>query len=385
MVYKDSVIMKIVYSINGTYNSGGMEKVLCHKANYFSEKLGYEVTIITTEQKGRPNFFNFSNKIKFIDLGINYDDDNNKNIFIRLYQSYKKRKIHFFKLMQVLEIIKPDICISMFDRDFSFLYKIKDGSKKILEFHFCKKMKVIEQRNIIMKVIQYFRINTWGNIVKKYDKFVVLTEEDKNDWGKLKNITVIPNSISLTSNEQAKLQNKNILSIGRASYQKGFDLLLKAWAQSTKKHQDWQLTIVGGGNKDYMMDLIKKLRIGNNVILKQPTTEISKEYLNASIYVMSSRYEGLPMVLIEALNYGLPIVSFACPCGPKDVIGDNIGGILVKKKYNIKELSCAINRVIENKEERLKMGDEAVKKAQFYSEKIIMKRWTELFAETLNL
>ncbi len=385
MVYKDSVIMKIVYSINGTYNSGGMEKVLCHKANYFSEKLGYEVTIITTEQKGRPNFFNFSNKIKFIDLGINYDDDNNKNIFIRLYQSYKKRKIHFFKLMQVLEIIKPDICISMFDRDFSFLYKIKDGSKKILEFHFCKKMKVIEQRNIIMKVIQYFRINTWGNIVKKYDKFVVLTEEDKNDWGKLKNITVIPNSISLTSNEQAKLQNKNILSIGRASYQKGFDLLLKAWAQSTKKHQDWQLTIVGGGNKDYMMDLIKKLRIGNNVILKQPTTEISKEYLNASIYVMSSRYEGLPMVLIEALNYGLPIVSFACPCGPKDVIGDNIGGILVEKKYNIKELSCAINRVIENKEERLKMGDEAVKKAQFYSEKIIMKRWTELFAETLNL
>ncbi|WP_304265731.1 glycosyltransferase family 4 protein [Phocaeicola plebeius] len=377
--------MKIVYSINGTYNSGGMEKVLCHKANYFSEKLGYEVTIITTEQKGRPNFFNFSNKIKFIDLGINYDDDNNKNIFIRLYQSYKKRKIHFFKLMQVLEIIKPDICISMFDRDFSFLYKIKDGSKKILEFHFCKKMKVIEQRNIIMKVIQYFRINTWGNIVKKYDKFVVLTEEDKNDWGKLKNITVIPNSISLTSNEQAKLQNKNILSIGRASYQKGFDLLLKAWAQSTKKHQDWQLTIVGGGNKDYMMDLIKKLRIGNNVILKQPTTEISKEYLNASIYVMSSRYEGLPMVLIEALNYGLPIVSFACPCGPKDVIGDNIGGILVEKKYNIKELSCAINRVIENKEERLKMGDEAVKKAQFYSEKIIMKRWTELFAETLNL
>ena len=377
--------MKIVYSINGTYNSGGMEKVLCHKANYFSEKLGYEVTIITTEQKGRPNFFNFSNKIKFIDLGINYDDDNNKNIFIRLYQSYKKRKIHFFKLMQVLEIIKPDICISMFVRDFSFLYKIKDGSKKILEFHFCKKMKVIEQRNIIMKVIQYFRINTWGNIVKKYDKFVVLTEEDKNDWGKLKNITVIPNSISLTSNEQAKLQNKNILSIGRASYQKGFDLLLKAWAQSTKKHQDWQLTIVGGGNKDYMMDLIKKLRIGNNVILKQPTTEISKEYLNASIYVMSSRYEGLPMVLIEALNYGLPIVSFACPCGPKDVIGDNIGGILVEKKYNIKELSCAINRVIENKEERLKMGDEAVKKAQFYSEKIIMKRWTELFAETLNL
>lgn len=375
--------MKIVYCINGTYNSGGMEKVLCNKANYFSEQLGYDVTIITTEQKGRDNFFNFSNKIKFIDLGINYDDDNYKSIFVKLYESNKKRKIHFLKLMEILERIKPDVCISMFDRDFSFLYKIKDGSKKILEFHFCKQMKVIEQKNIVMKAIQYIRIQTWRNIVKKYDKFVVLTEEDKHDWGNLKNITVIPNSISQTNNKQAKLQNKNILSIGRASYQKGFDLLLKAWAQSTKKHQDWTLTIVGGGNKDYMIELIKKLRIENNVILKQPITEISNEYLNASIYVMSSRYEGLPMVLIEALSYGLPIVSFACPCGPKDVIGDNISGILVEN-YKIKELSHAINRVIENKEERLKMGNEAIKKAQCYAEEIIMKKWTELFA-TLNL
>lgn len=375
--------MKIVYCINGTYNSGGMEKVLCNKANYFSENLGYEVTIITTEQKGRPNFFNFSNKIKFIDLGINYDDDNNKNIFVRLYKSYKKRKIHFLKLMQVLEVIKPDICISMFDRDFSFLYKIKDGSKKILEFHFCKKMKVIEQRNLLMKAIQYIRVNTWKNIVKKYDKFIVLTEEDKNDWGKLENITVIPNSISLTKHKQAKLRNKNILSIGRASYQKGFDLLLKAWAQSIKTHPDWQLTIIGGGNKNYMIDLIKKLKIGNSVILKQPTTEISQEYLNASMYVMSSRYEGFGMVLIEALSYGLPIISFACPCGPKDVIGNNDCGILVKKS-NIKKLSLAINRVIENDEERIKMGIKAVKIASIYSEEIIMKRWTELFADILN-
>lgn len=359
--------MKIVYCINGTYNSGGMEKVLCNKANYFSEQLGYDVTIITTEQKGRENFFNFSNKIRFIDLGINYDDDKNKNIFIRLYKSHKRRKVHSAKLMEVLEDIRPDICISMFDRDFSFLYKIKDGSKKILEFHFCKKMKVIEQKNIVMKTIQYVRVNTWKNIVKKYDKFVVLTEEDKNDWGVLNNITVIPNSISLTNNEHAKLQNKKVLCIGRASYQKGFDLLLKAWAIIEKEHKDWQLTIVGGGNKEYMVDLIKKLRIENSVILKQPTTEISKEYLDASVYVMSSRYEGLPMVLIEALNYGLPIVAFACPCGPKDIIKNNDCGILVEKS-NIKELSLAINRIIENKDERLRMGERAVRKAQLYSE-----------------
>lgn len=375
--------MKIVYSINGTYNSGGMERVLCNKANYFAEQLGYDVTIITTEQKERPNFFDFSKKIKFIDLGINYYDDDNKNIFIRLYKSYKKRKIHFKKLKEVIEDIKPDICISMFDRDFCLLYKIKDGSKKILEYHFCKKMKVIEQRNFIMKVIQYVRVNTWKNIVKKYDKFIVLTEEDKSDWGNTGNIVVIPNSISLNNNEQAKLQNKNVLSVGRAVYQKGFDLLLKAWAQTIVKHKDWKLTIVGGGNKDYMVDLIKKLRIEDNVILKQPTTEISKEYLDTSVYVMSSRYEGLPMVLIEALSYGLPVVSFACPCGPKDIIGGNDCGILVDD-YSIKELSLAINEVIENKEKRIKMGVEAIKRAQFYSEENIMKKWVELFSEILN-
>lgn len=82
--------MKIVYCINGTYNSGGMEKVLCNKANYFSDKLGHDVIIITTEQKGRQNFFNFSNKIKFIDLGINYDDDKNKNILLGCINHIKK-------------------------------------------------------------------------------------------------------------------------------------------------------------------------------------------------------------------------------------------------------------------------------------------------------
>ena len=101
--------MKIVYCINGTYNSGGMEKVLCNKANYFSDQLGHDVIIITTEQKGRQNFFNFSNKIKFIDLGINYDDDKNKNIFIRLYKSYKKRRIHFLKLTSRISVFPCSI------------------------------------------------------------------------------------------------------------------------------------------------------------------------------------------------------------------------------------------------------------------------------------
>ena len=135
--------MKVVYCINGIYNSGGMERVLMNKANYLVDVLGYEVLIVTTEQKGRAIFFRFSQHIRFIDLNINYDNDKNKALWVRMLKKQIKQRIHKKRLDKLLKMERPDICISMFDRDASFLYKIKDGSKKILEYHFSKNVKLI--------------------------------------------------------------------------------------------------------------------------------------------------------------------------------------------------------------------------------------------------
>lgn len=374
--------MKIIYTINATYNSGGMEKVLCSKANFLCEKKGHEVIIITTEQKGRNSFFEFSPKIRFVDLGINYDDSNGKSFFSRFLLTLKKKQKHYHRLKNLLIQEKADICISMFDRDFDFLYKIKDGSKKILEYHFCKKMKVIEQQNIILKVVQSVRVFFWKYIVTKYDKFVVLTEEDRQSWGRVKNSTVIPNSIPAIPEYSSDLNAKNVLCIGRVSYQKGFDLLIEAWKYVNKQNPDWKLTIVGNGDKTDLIRRSSELGIRDSIQFKPASKNIEYEYLNSSIYVMSSRYEGLPMVLLESISYGLPIVSFSCPCGPKDII-DAKSGILVDC-YNVEKLGNAINYLIENNVLRAQMGVAAKSKSIQYLENRILNRWDKLFNELLN-
>lgn len=128
--------MKIVYCINGVYNSGGMERVLMNKANYLTDVFGYEVLIVTTEQKGRDTFFTFSPRIRFVDLGINYDDDKDNPLWIRLIKKRKRQRIHKQRLEKLLNEEKADVCISMFDRDVDFYIKSKTVARKFLNIIF---------------------------------------------------------------------------------------------------------------------------------------------------------------------------------------------------------------------------------------------------------
>lgn len=373
--------MKLLYCINATYNSGGMERVLMNKTNYWVNK-GYDVVIVTTEQAGRKHFFLFSEKIKFIDLDINYSNADKKCLLLRFVIKWYKRLVHRKRLTQILNTEHPDIAISMFDYDFSFLYKINDGSKKILEFHFSKNIKRIEADNRLMYYIQQCRIWYWKRIVRKYSSFVVLTEEDKNAWNNINNIKVIPNSISSIPAECSSLNQKIVCSIGRLVYQKGFDLLIKAWKIVAQKFPDWQLHIIGRGNSEYIYTLINEYNLSKSVIVKPATSQICLEYLNSSLYVMSSRYEGFGMVLIEAMSYGLPIVSFACPCGPRDIISDDFGTLV--QPGNIQQLADALITWMSNDIKR-KMGGQAARvSVQRFLEKNVMKQWEELFDSLLE-
>ncbi len=375
--------MKVLYCINGTYNSGGMERVLMTKANYLADVMGYDVTIVTSQQKGRPNFYHFSPLIKFYDLGINYEEDRNYGLLKRTIHTWHKKKKHKQALTELLNTIRPDICISMFDYEFDFLYKIKDGSKKVLEFHFCKEQKLIEAPNTIMRIIQYIRVNwIWQEIVRHYDKFVVLTEEDKKAWKNLDNTIVIRNPIPDIPLEQASLNVKRVLSVGRISYQKGFERLLKAWALIPDTFKEWTLTICGNGDSTELQNLSKTLNIDSSVIFKPATPKISEEYLNCSIYAMSSRYEGLPMVLMEAMSYGIPIVSFDCPCGPKELIQNHETGSIVHNG-DIAGLASELEKWMKNEQKRKRAGEKARTCASQYVQDKIMQQWITLFNSLL--
>lgn len=367
--------MKIAYTISGIYNSGGMENILLQKVNYLANVLGYDITIITTDQDHRPCFFHKSDKVRHLDLGINYYKYKNSRLW-HVKKMYLKR-IHKKRLDSLLRSEQFDISISLMDFDFSFLYKIKDKSKKIVEFHFQRYYKVNGTKNRLKQYLQYIRTCSWKKTISRYDKFIVLTNEDKEQWGDLDNICVIPNFTTNLGNLVTDISAKRIISVGRADYQKGFDVLIQAWKDVNREFPEWELAIYGGGQKEELMALIKKLNLEKSVMLYPATNDIKSEYLKSSVYVLSSRYEGLPLVLLEAMSYGLPIVSFSCPCGPKDIVKQDFG-ILVKPK-DVKGLSEAMIDWIRNPEKRLEASRTAFEEAKKYRIDNIMKYWEELF------
>ena len=371
-------MMKLLYCIAGTCHSGGMERVLANKANYLARH-GYEVVIVTTDQRGLPPFFPLDGQIRCIDLGINYEENNGKTFANKLLHYPLKQYRHKKRLAAILEQEKPDVTISMFCNDAGFITRINDGSKKVLEIHFSKFKRLQYNRKGLWRLADLWRSRQDERTVRRFDKFVVLTEEDKGYWGNLPNITVIPNANTFATSQAAALENKKVIAIGRYTYQKGFERLIEAWNILSPGFPGWKLDIIGNGEeRDKLQDLIHAYHLDGQVTLVSPTKSIDKVYLDASVLVMSSRYEGLPMVLLEAQAFGLPIVSFACKCGPKDIVANGETGFLVEEN-DIEGLARQLVKVMKDKNLRKQMGRKAKEASLRYAEDAVMAKWTALF------
>ena len=370
--------MKIIYCIAGTCHSGGMERVLANKANYLTGH-GYEVVIVTTDQQGLPPFFPLAEQIRCIDLGINYEENNGKSFANKLLHYPLKQYRHQKRLAAILKREKPDITVSMFCNDAGFITRINDGSKKVLEIHFSKFKRLQYNRKGLWRLADLWRSRQDEKTVRRFDKFVVLTEEDKGYWGNLPNITVIPNANTFATSQAAALENKKVIAIGRYTYQKGFERLIEAWNILSPGFPGWKLDIIGNGEeRDKLQDLIHAYHLDGQVTLVSPTKSIDKVYLDASLLAMSSRYEGLPMVLLEAQAFGLPIVSFACKCGPKDIVANGETGFLVEEN-DIEGLARQLVKVMKDKNLRKQMGRKAKEASLRYAEDAVMAKWTALF------
>lgn len=370
--------MKIAYCIAGTRHSGGMERVLANKANYLVGQ-GYEVVIITTDQHGAPSFFSLDEKIKCYDLGINYEENNGRSFFNKLIHYPGKQWRHKKRLTDLLKKEKPDITISMFCNDVSFMPHIKDGSKKILEIHFSKYKRIQYGRKGLWKLADRWLSRQDEKWVRRFDKFVVLTEEDRRYWGDLDNITVIPNARTFTPSQTADMENKKVIAVGRYTYQKGFERLIEAWRLIAPDFPDWRLEIVGDGEqRTTLKEMTVRYGIGNSVALVPANNEIEKHYISSSVYAMTSRYEGLPMVLLEAQAFGLPIISFNCKCGPSDIVDNGKNGFLVEEG-NVPAFASQLRKVMADVELRKKMSRNALEASKKFSVEPVMSRWMQLF------
>lgn len=373
--------MKILYQIHSTYNPGGMERVLLNKVRYFVEEKGWDVTVVTTDQHGRLPFYPFPEGVKMIDLGVNYSEDNGKHFLKKLLGFLKRRRLHEKRFKALLEQIRPDVVDCFYPGECSFVPGLKDGSKKMMELHQSKLFHHQYNRTGLMGLADKVRARMDERLVRKFDRFVVLTEEDAKMWGEMPNIRVIPNAANFIAQKYSDCSEKRVIAVGRLDYQKSFDRLILVWEKVHEKMQDWRLDIFGQGEwKDMLQGMIDERGLQDVVRINAPTKNIGKEYSESSMLVMSSHYEGFPMVMIEAMACGLPAVSFDFKCGPKDIIKDGENGVIVPDG-DIDALAEAMMKLMGDDELRKRMGENAKKVVETYSEEKVMNKWVSLYEE----
>lgn len=377
--------MKIVYCQCSLYNPGGMERVLLNKIEWIRRNRDWEIIVVTTDQGGREPFYRFPEGVRFIDLGINYSEDNFKPLGKRITSYISKRRMHRRKLTELFMKERPDITVSLYPSESSFIPSIKDGSRKILELHFNRYFRQQYGRKGLTGLIDRLRSRADRRIAARFDRFVVLTDEDKGYWGPIGNIEVIPNA-ALPSAAHSDCKAKRVIAVGRLDYQKGFDRLIEVWAKvkADKRSADWMLDIFGRGEwKDMLAARIDELGLTDSIALNDPTDRITDEYAASSMLVMTSHYEGFPMVMIEAMSVGLPVVTFDYKCGPRDIITHDVDGLIVADG-EIDTIAESILTLMADDSKRCALGARAMNVADRFSEDRVMQKWINLFEKVLE-
>ena len=373
---------KIVYCTPSLYMAGGVERVLTLKANYFADIYGYDVTIITTDGNDKPNFFPLSQSVKVLNLDINFEEMWHRSFLKRLCLFIPKEKQFKKKLTEELYRIRPDITISLLRREINFLTDIHDGSKKIGEIHINRAhyRNFTPNRSNPFKAI-FARYWKHGLVekLKRLDRFVVLTEYDRQAWQEIPRVDVIPNPLPFYPDQVPSVRRQRIIAVGRYFDEKGYDMLLKAWAIVEKISDDWELDVYGDGNKPYYEKIAASLNLDKKRCrLNDSISDVQKEYLDSSLFVCTSRFEGFGMGIVEAMACGLPVVAFDCLWGPRSIITDGEDGLLVENG-NIERMADTILSLINHPERISEMGMNARRNVQRFNIDAVAQKWKRLF------
>ena len=373
---------KIVYLTPALYMAGGVERVLTLKANYFAEHYGYDITIILTEGKGKPLFYPLSDKVKIVNLDINFEELWHCSFAKKIVLYLKKQREYKKKVKEELMRLRPDITVSMLRREINFINSINDGSKKIGELHINRanyRNFSASDTNFIKNLFAQLWSNNLLGHLRKLNRLVVLTEKDREAWHELDTVEAIPNPLPFDVCNISNQESKRLLLVGRYSHEKGIDLMLEAWAKLQEQCADWNLAIFGDGNRESYINQAKQLGIDmSRCHLNGRTDDVRREYANSAMLVCTSRFEGFGMVIAEAMACGLPVVSFDCPWGPRSIISDGEDGALVTNG-NVDDLVSSILKMVNDSELRHDMSMKAVENIKRFNIDNIAEKWRLLF------
>ena len=350
---------KVGILINDVSKGAGTERAVINLANILITD--YEVFIFSFYTSGGTPTYKL--------------DDNVKIVHLRSENEIIKGKLGNLKYVnKKINILLRDFNIEVAigtDAIFNYVLSLHKNIKTIGCEHFSYESNS-RIHNLLSRVLY-----------KKLDKVVLLTQRDKNCYSFLKNAEVIPNSLSFEPTSFCKCDSKQMVAVGRLTYQKGFDLLLEIAKELKIKIPDWKIILYGEGeDREKLLSQIELYKLDGFVEIRQFTKKIQDVYLESSIYLMTSRWEGLPMVLIEAQSMGLPIVALDCPCGPSDIIVANKNGFLCNPD-DFDGFIQAVVKLANNDDLRIKMSKASIELAKRYSTESVSKKWTVLMKSLL--
>ena len=377
---------KIVYVLKSLAVKAGTERVMSDKMNYLADH-GYSVTLITYEQGDHSLAFPLHPSIRHIDLDTRFFLLNRCGYHKRLFLMLKMRRQLKNRLQIVLDEIEPDILITTTYSInlIGIILSVKTTVCRLIESHVAcySVLKSFEYRDKVL--LRPFA--TWydKNIMSKMAKadcLIALTQGDAADWSRyISNVVVIPNPVTCISETIAPHEESlhRIICVGRLHEQKGFDMLIDAFALIANQCPEWIVDIFGEGScRDMLENKIDHDHLRGRIHINKPTDHIYDEYQSSDFFVLSSRYEGFGLVLVEAMSCGIPCVAFRCKYGPEDIIEDGKNGLLAENG-NVKDLAEKMLWMIKHREDRLQMGAQARKDVHKYELNTIMPQWYELF------
>ena len=361
---------------------GGIEKQTITFANELSKK--YDVEIISTYSMRKTPAYDVNSNIHIkylMDDAPNRDEFKSavksKNLKNIIKEGVKAVKILYLKKALMKKEIKNLKC------DFVFSTRLEYAD--LLSKYSSKGIITITEEHLHDDSEKY--VKKVKNSLRNVDYLITIgkgSTENYSKWlseNKRIKIVEIPNILERVPEENAKLDNNNIVSVGRLHPVKDFETLIKVFDIVQKEIKDAKLTIVGGGDEyEKLNNLVENLNLKDKVKITGMVNkeEVEKNLLNSSLYVMTSLTECFPMVLLEASSVGLPLISFDVPVGPKAIIKEGYNGYLIENR-DIEKMANKIIEVLRDRENLKTLGENSKKESYNYLPENVMKKWYEIF------
>lgn len=376
--------MRLIFLYPNLTQKAGTERVIIDKLNYLADNAGYDIVILTYEQGDHPIGFPISPKIKHFDFNICFHRLYKLNRALRLYKKIKLEKILQKRYNAFVKTYRPDIVttVTYYVESLRVIARCPTNCIRILESHVDKRFLLNNNPTTPKDIITRLRLfyESWGvnHYAPKFNLLVALSKSDAEDWAKLIKTTVITNMVHINNmGKNSSLKNKRVVFAGRYSMEKGIFELFKIWEIVYKKHPDWHLDLYGSGPlRDILRAKAKELNM--NIHVNESTDNIFEKYIDSSIFVLCSVFEAFGLVIPEAMSCGLPVVSFDCPFGPRNIITDGKDGFLIPNR-DIQLFAQRICELIESEELRIKIGLEGIHTAKQYSPELIIQQWKSLY------